>query len=79
WTARIVALRAELAELQAFVSALHSSPDLRAFIDKRTRRLPAFFALRSRQRLGRLGRLLTHDDLLPATLRPGQSLEMLDV
>ncbi|MCB1739896.1 MAG: radical SAM protein, partial [Gammaproteobacteria bacterium] len=44
WTARIVALRAELAELQAFVSALHSSPDLRAFIDNRTRRLPAFFA-----------------------------------
>lgn len=68
---RTLGMRSELASLEAIRSRIARDPELRAFLDGHSRRLPAFYRERLKARLGRYGELLTEDDLRPRLERPG--------
>ena len=46
-------------------------PEMRAWLEGRSRRLPAFYRETLKARLGRYGELLSEDDLRPRLERPG--------
>jgi radical SAM superfamily enzyme YgiQ (UPF0313 family) len=70
-TLRTLGMRSELGRLEAIRSRIASDPELLAYLEGRSRRLPGFYRERLKARLGRFGELLTEDDLRPELERPG--------
>lgn len=68
---RTLGMRSELARLEAIRARIARDSDLRAWLDGSSRRVPAFYRERLRDRLGRYGELLSEDDLRPRLERPG--------
>ena len=60
-----VAVRRDIAEMRVIRDALKSAPGMRAFHSGRSSDLPVFYLTSLRKRLGKLGTLLTPDDLRP--------------
>lgn len=70
-TLRTLGVRNELGRLKAIRARIARDSELRAFLEGRSRQLPAFYRERLKQRLGRYSELLTEDDLRPRLERPG--------
>jgi hypothetical protein len=69
-TLRTLGARADLGRLQGIRARILRDPELRAYLEGGSRRLPTFYRERLRARLGPYGELLSEEDLRPVLERP---------
>lgn len=62
---RTMAVRNELGKLRAIRARIAGEPELRSFLEGRSKRLPAFYQEQLKTRLGDYGKLLSKEDLKP--------------
>lgn len=72
---RTMGMRAQLGQLQAIRARIAGDPEMRAFLEGRTRRLPAFYRQRMKAQLGPYEELLSQEDVRPQLEPPAAAAE----
>lgn len=70
-TLRTVGMRSQLGQLRAIRARIARDPEMLAFLEGRSRRLPAFYRERMKARLGPYAELLSEEDVRPELEPPG--------
>ncbi|HEX5718313.1 MAG TPA: radical SAM protein [Thermoanaerobaculia bacterium] len=70
-TLRTLGMRAQLAKLRAIRDRIARDPEMRAFLEGRSRRLPDFYREQLKARLGPYQELLSEEDMRPELEPPG--------
>jgi len=70
-TLRTLGMRAQLGQLQAIRARIAGDPEMSAFLEGRSHRLPTFYREQMKQRLGSYAELLSEEDMRPRLEPPG--------